>query len=71
MPKVTISENLGVHRETVGVWISRIKKILMESPGFFDEYINAKKGETETGWTFEGKNLQVKRKQQRLLRTEN
>lgn len=44
-PKVTISENLRIHRETVGIWVSRIEKNPNGIAGFIDEYINAKKGE--------------------------
>lgn len=43
-PLVTISESLGVHRETIGIWVSRIKKNPDGITGFLYEYINAKKG---------------------------
>jgi len=43
-PQVTISENLGIHRETVGIWVSRIKKNPDGLKGFLDDYVNAKKG---------------------------
>ena len=44
-PIVTISQTLKVHRETVGIWISRTERNPDGITGFLDEYVNAKKGE--------------------------
>jgi hypothetical protein len=44
-PIVTISKTLGVHRETIGIWILKIKNNSFGITGFINEYINAKKGE--------------------------
>lgn len=44
-PQISIAESLGIHRETVGIWISRIQKNPAGFTGFVDEYVNAKKGE--------------------------
>lgn len=43
--QISIAESLGIHRETVGIWIRRIQKNSEGLKGFLDEYINAKKGE--------------------------
>ena len=45
MPKVTISTTLGIHRETVAIWIARINKLGGNVELFIDQYLNAKKGE--------------------------
>jgi len=42
---LSIAETLGIHRETVGIWIARIKESPLGLAGFLDEYTNAKKGE--------------------------
>lgn len=42
---LSIAETLGVHRETVGIWIARIQGNTQGLPGFLKEYTNAKKGE--------------------------
>lgn len=44
-PQITIAESLGIHRETVGIWIARIRKNPAGLTGFVNEYVNAKKGE--------------------------
>src|SRR3989338_10728873 len=44
-PQISIAESLGIHRETIGIWITRIQKNPEGLKGFLDEYINAKKGE--------------------------
>lgn len=44
-PIVTISQILKVHRETIGIWITRTKKNPYGITGFLDQYVNAKKGE--------------------------
>lgn len=42
-PKLHIARKLGLHRETVHLWIKTIKELgLLE---FLDSYTNAKKGE--------------------------
>lgn len=43
--QISIADSLGIHRETIGIWISRIQKNPEGLKGFLDEYINAKKGE--------------------------
>jgi transposase InsO family protein len=44
-PIIVIAESVGVHRETVSIWISRIVHNSEGLKGFLNEYINAKKGE--------------------------
>lgn len=44
-PIILIAESVGMHRETVGIWISRIRKNPEGLTGFIEEYISAKKGE--------------------------
>lgn len=44
-PIVTIAKTVEVHRETVGIWIARIKDNPKGLSGFLDDYVNAKKGE--------------------------
>jgi len=44
-PKISIAEILNIHRETVGIWIDRIKKSPNGINDFLDKYVNAKKGE--------------------------
>lgn len=44
-PIIDIAQTLEVHRETVGIWIARIKQNTEGVRGFLDEYVNAKKGE--------------------------
>lgn len=44
-PQIYIAESVGVHRETVSIWVSRIQKNPEGLNGFLDEYMNAKKGE--------------------------
>ncbi len=43
-PSVNISEILDTHRETIEIWISRIKRNPKGIIGFLDEYLNSKKG---------------------------
>lgn len=44
LPKITIAQILGIHRETVGIWIAGIEKHPEGISGFLDTYVNAKKG---------------------------
>lgn len=44
-PQIYIAESVGVHRETVGTWISRIRQNPEGITGFLNAYTNAKKGE--------------------------
>ncbi|GEM_PF-318187 len=43
MPKVDIAKVVGVHRETIGIWIVGIEKVGIQ--GYIERYLNAKKGE--------------------------
>ncbi len=43
IPKIDIAQIVGVHRETIGIWISGIEKFGIQ--GYVDYYVNAKKGE--------------------------
>src|SRR5437868_4419154 len=45
MPKAHIAKQLGVHRETVHLWISCIRSNPEGLLGFLDRYSKAKKGE--------------------------
>lgn len=44
-PKVTISDILKIHRETIGIWINNIQNNPNGLTGFLDKYLNSKKGE--------------------------
>lgn len=43
-PLVTIAQTLGVHRETTGIWIRRIKNHAEGLSGFLHDYTSAHKG---------------------------
>ena len=43
-PQISIAQTVGVHRETVSIWLSRIQKNPYGLVGFLDEYSTAKKG---------------------------
>lgn len=47
VPKSHIASQIGIHRETVGIWIDRISKSEIGLSGFLDDYLNCKKGERE------------------------
>jgi len=47
VPKSHIATQIGVHRETVGIWIERISEPDLGLSGFLDEYLNCKKGKRE------------------------
>lgn len=47
VPKSHIASQIGVHRETVGIWIDRISEQSSGLNGFLDSYLNCKKGERE------------------------
>jgi transposase len=43
-PQVLIAESLGIHRETVGIWVKKIQDEPEGLSGFLELYTNAKKG---------------------------
>ncbi len=45
IPKIHIAQKLGIHRETVGLWIKGIENNPKGLIGFIDNYLAAKKGE--------------------------
>lgn len=45
VPKSHIAQKLGIHRETVGLWIKEIENNPLGLTGFIDGYLSAKKGE--------------------------
>jgi len=45
LPKSHIAEQLGIHRETVHLWITGIQNDQNGLLGFLDQYVKAKKGE--------------------------
>jgi len=47
VPKNHIASKIGIHRETVGIWIDRISSHSLGLFGFLDDYLNCKKGERE------------------------
>ena len=44
VPKSHIASQIGVHRETVGIWIDRISNHYLGLAGFLDDYLSCKKG---------------------------
>ncbi len=44
IPKIHIAQKLGVHRETVGLWVKEISRHPVGLIGFIDDYLQAKKG---------------------------
>lgn len=45
VPKNHIANQIGVHRETVGIWIDGISDHDLGLSGFLDNYLNCKKSE--------------------------
>lgn len=45
IPKSHIASQIGVHRETVGIWINKISCHGLGLNGFLDDYLSCKKGE--------------------------
>lgn len=44
IPRNHIASQIGIHRETVGIWIDRISNHYLGLAGFLDDYLSCKKG---------------------------
>jgi hypothetical protein len=44
VPKIHIDQRIGIHRETVHLWIKGIENHPSGLLGFLEDYLNAKKG---------------------------